>query len=181
VTYDNIKYYNGKVSCGNLFLEGDIGGNISVPPVVKYVWAEDGSWHTLIMVDPDANLANNGSWPDVKIAGDHAPVRHWVVGNLDATALRTGDFYAAFRVSDFVGPSPPYGSHRYGLFLFKQPKKLQFKRISGSIAAWDFKEFLGRWGLANKLVASNWHITQHTDPRAAKVSTSLSQSVQLLV
>ena len=36
VNYEHVKYYDGKVNCGNLFLEADIGGVINVPPTVSY-------------------------------------------------------------------------------------------------------------------------------------------------
>ena len=55
-----------------------------------------------------------------KISGSHAPVRHWVVGNIDGLSLQLGDLAASETVSAFKGPSPPYGSHRYGFFLFRQ-------------------------------------------------------------
>jgi len=168
VDYAHVKYYSGKVSCGNLFLESDIGGGINVPPVVKYALPKSDSLYTFLMVDPDADLPNNGSWPDVIIPGGHAPVRHWVVGNLNAAALRSGNFSAATTVSPFVGPSPPYGSHRYGQFLFVQSGKMDFEDYAGkSVADWDYKGFLGKYGLGGNLVASNWHITAHADPRTA--------------
>jgi len=72
----NEHYYSGKVNCGNLFLEDDIGGGgIFSPwlqnPSVAYPDEEidPNSYYILIMVDPDANLADNGSWsfdePDI--------------------------------------------------------------------------------------------------------------------
>jgi len=174
VDYSHIKYYSGKVSCGNLFLESDIGGGINVAPVVKYPRAQEGSLYTLVMIDPDADLPNNGSWPDVTTAGGHAPVRHWVVGTLNATALHTGDFTSAATVSPFVGPSPPYGSHRYGQFLFKQLEQLDFEDLTGlPITQWDYKGFLGRYALADRFVASNWHITAHAAPRRQVQGESL--------
>jgi hypothetical protein len=120
------------------------------------------------MIDPDADLPNNGSWPDVKTPGSHAPVRHWVVGNLDAKALKTGDVSSGTQVSAFHGPSPPYGSHRYGQFLFKQRYGMvKFPDFGNeSIVQWDFESFLKKYAL-EELVASNWHITEHAPPRAA--------------
>ena len=54
--------------------------------------------------------------------GPHAPVRHWVVGNIDGQSLSMGvdQSWSAVTVSPFKGPSPPWGSHRYGFFLFRQ-------------------------------------------------------------
>ena len=54
-------------------------------------------------------------------SGSHAPVRHWVLGNIDGLSLQLGVIPdASVTVSPFKGPSPPYGSHRYGFFLFRQ-------------------------------------------------------------
>merc|ERR1712156_1363592 len=36
VNYKHVHYYSGKVECGNLFLEADIGGGIDIPPSVVY-------------------------------------------------------------------------------------------------------------------------------------------------
>merc|ERR1712130_667501 len=180
VNYSHIKYYNAEVACGNLFLESDIGGGIDIPPVVKYPSAKAGSLYTLVMMDPDADLPNNGSWPVMQTPGSHAPVRHWVVGNLDRTALRTGDFSTGTTVSPFKGPSPPYGSHRYGQFLFEQIQKFDFEDLSGqSIVQWDYKGFLGKYALGDKLVSSNWHITQHADPRA-KLQQEAIDKIELI-
>merc|ERR1712151_342124 len=166
VEYSHIKYYNGKVSCGNLFSEADIGGGINVPPVVRYPSAQEDSLYTFVMMDPDADLPNNGSWPVVTTPGSHAPVRHWVIGNLDANALRTGNFSTGTTVSPFVGPSPPYGSHRYGQFLFEQFQKFDFDVLNGSpTVQWDYKAFLATYALGDTPVASNWHITEHASPR----------------
>jgi len=170
VDYDRVEHYSGEVTCGNLFLESDIGGGINTPPVVKYPEAQEGSHYTLIMVDPDADLPGGGSWPDVTTPGSYAPVRHWVIGNLDSESLVTGNFSTGFTVSDFHGPSPPYGSHRYGQFLFKQPTKLEYTKISSPVITnWDYKQFLGHYGIGGKLVASNWHVTEHAEPRAAQI------------
>jgi len=167
VKYAHIKYYNGTVSCGNLFLESDVGGGVDIAPIVKLSECDNDSLYTLVMIDPDADLPNNGSWPDAAMAGSHAPVRHWVVGNIDAEALRTGSFSnTATTVETFKGPSPPWGSHRYGLFLFQQIQRFDFEVLAGqSRLQWDYKGFLSRYALADRLVASNWHVVQHADPR----------------
>ena len=79
VIYEEMKnehYYSGKVNCGNLFLGDDIGSNDYLNPwrknpSVAYPNEEidPDAYYMLIMVDPDANLANNGSWsfdePDI--------------------------------------------------------------------------------------------------------------------
>merc|ERR1711912_173713 len=113
--------------------------------------------------------------------GGHAPVRHWVIGNLDASALHTGNFSSGTTVSPFKGPSPPYGSHRYGQFLFEQLQNFKFEDLSGrSITQWDYKGFLGKYALADRLVASNWHITQHADPRP-EIEVATRKPVEFVV
>ena len=43
------------------------------------------------------------------------------MGNIDGLSLQLGVIPdAAVTVSAFKGPSPPWGSHRYGFFLFRQ-------------------------------------------------------------
>ena len=168
VAYD-IRYYSGAVHCGNLLLESDIGGTHKwVPPKVDWSAARADRYYTLAYIDPDVDLPNNGSWPDVQTPGSKAPARHWVVGNINGTALRAGDLSAATTVSAYKGPSPPWGSHRYGQFLFEQPgtAKLEFETLPSpdGIYNWDHAAFIARYGLGAP-VASNFHMTQHMDPR----------------
>ena len=102
-----------------------------------------------------------GSWPDTTEPGAHAPVRHWVVGNIAGSALQKGDLSGGFTISPFHGPSPPAGSHRYGLFVFKQPTaKIPYVAYTDPIIQWDYAGFIAKYKLGEK-VASNWHITQH--------------------
>lgn len=157
----NIEYYNGTVNCGNLLLENDIGGGKTVQPTVTFPSAEDG-FYTLAYIDPDANLVNgskNVSWPDEDGPGSAAPVRHWVAGNIDAAMLKSGNLSGAFTVSPYKGPSPPWGSHRYGLFLFKQNGSLSFAKMEFGVD-WDYNSFINNYSLGSP-IASNWHTTQH--------------------
>lgn len=64
VNYEHVKYYSGEVNCGNVLLETDIGGGIDIPPKVTYPsnYVQPYTYYTLIMFDPDADLADNGSW-----------------------------------------------------------------------------------------------------------------------
>ena len=95
--------------CGNLFLEADIGGGKNVAPTVVFPYAKPDRYYTIMMVDPDADI--DGSFPDATAPGSHAPVRHWVVGNIPGANLQVGDLTKNVTVSPFKGPSPPAGAN----------------------------------------------------------------------
>eukprot|EP00750_Incisomonas_marina_P004513 INCI13477.27.p1 GENE.INCI13477.27~~INCI13477.27.p1 ORF type:complete len:217 (+),score=31.07 INCI13477.27:84-734(+) len=165
VDYTNVVHYSGAVECGNLFLEKDIGGgSINVAPIVVLPDAEAGSYYTILMVDPDADV--NGSFPEIDAPGQHAPVRHWIQANVLGSDLAIGTLgEGSDEVAAFRGPSPPAGSHRYGQFVFRQAAKQEFVPFNSSAPPINFD--YGAWLKENNLtdlVASNWHITQHTDP-----------------
>jgi hypothetical protein len=91
-----------------------------------------------------------------------------VVGNIPGKGLKLGDITNATTVSKFKGPSPPWGSHPYGHFLYKQPYKqpIDFPTLPSpsGIYNWDYPAFVAKNDLGEP-VATNWHVTQHTDPR----------------
>lgn len=73
-----------------------------------------------MMIDPDANMYNNGSWPEAK-SGPDAPVRHWMVGNIQGVSFNYGIRNATLygdNLTPYLEPSPLYGSHRYAFFIF---------------------------------------------------------------
>ena len=162
-----IAYYSGKVDCGNLLLESDIGGTHPwIPPKVTFPSADPKESYALMYIDPYVDLPNNGTWPDVTTPGSKAPARHWVVGNILGSHLASGDLSAATTVSKFKGPSPPWGSHPYGLFLFKQAAAaVPYPTLPSPLGIynWDYDAFISQHQLS--LVASNWHVTQHMEPR----------------
>jgi len=168
VDYEQIEYYSGKVNCGNLLLSTDLG---SAAPVVTFSAAEPGLYYTLLILDTDANLAGNGSWPVVLHPGSDAPIRLWALGNIDAAGLVSGDLSAADVISDFIGPSPSQGSHRFGYYLFKQPtcERIIFDPLDPVPAFWDY----GSWVVNHTLgfpVAANWHVTQFMQPRSTALN-----------
>ena len=98
---------------------------------------------------------------------------HWVHcvahGKISLTFgrdLAAGSLGNATTVSAYKGPSPPWGSHRYGQFLFAQPGRVDFEKLPSptGIYNWDYDAFIARYGLG-KPVASNFHMTQHMAPR----------------
>jgi len=177
VKYD-IDYYDGTVNCGTVLLEADIGGGINVQPTITFDSAKSDSFYTLLYVDPDAT---SGSWPDVTEPGDHAPVRHWVAGNIPGSALKSGDLTVATQVQPYKGPSPPTGSHRYAQWLFEQPDgEIDFEDMPDSIIQWDYEAFIEKHNLASP-VASNWHVTQYAPHRDSTGNTGGLNSAQSLV
>lgn len=173
VSYPNLRYYSGVVNCGNLLLESEIGGTHPwIPPRVTFD-AQEGALYTLIYIDPFVNVPNNGTWPDCNqdCVGTKGPARHWLVGNIDANMLKNnGNISDATTVSKYKGPSPPWGSHPYGIFLFRQPgnKKIEFETLPSPIGIYNFDVtlWLNEYGFKDDgPVAMNWHVTMHADPR----------------
>jgi hypothetical protein len=167
-----IPFYSGTVLCGNLLLESDIGGTHPwIPPKVTLPEAKDDALYTLMYIDPYVDVPNNGSWPTCgsSCVGSKAPARHWLVGNIPGKDLQVGGSLSdATTVSKFKGPSPPWGSHPYGQFLYEQPSKqpIDFPTLPSptGIYNWDVVGFVSKYGLGHP-VATNWHVTQHADPR----------------
>jgi hypothetical protein len=82
-----------------------------------------------------------------------------------------GNLTGATTVSAFKGPSPPWGSHPYAQFLFRQPgfgaaAKIAFATLPSpaGIYNWDVVGFIEKYQLG-KPVARNYHMTQHMAPR----------------
>ena len=163
VDYLQVQAYSGSVSCGNLFREEDIGGGINTVPYVAYSKAKPGSFYTIVMVDPDADM--DGSFPTATAPGGHAPVRHWIQGNIAGTDLQNADLSKSQVISPFHGPSPPAGSHRYGQFLFEQPHgKIAYTPFAAnaSITQFDYSSWISQHQLGTP-VANNWHVTMHSN------------------
>ncbi|KAF6252583.1 phosphatidylethanolamine-binding protein [Scenedesmus sp. NREL 46B-D3] len=75
-------------------------------PRVSYD-AAAGKRYTLLMVDPDAPSPDN---PAVR------EWLHWAVTNIPAGS----DVANGFTVTEYAGPTPPRGTHRYILLLYEQ-------------------------------------------------------------
>jgi phosphatidylethanolamine-binding protein (PEBP) family uncharacterized protein len=145
VTYEIVgDRYNGKVNCGNLFLQSDI----PTAAVVRWKEADPTKLYTLMMLDFDGNA--NGSWPDPVPSGNNAPVRHWIVGNIPGALLRTSGYAESDSASEnkavsvlqpYRAPHIPMVSDRYGIYLFEQTKRLDFAALSGPITNFDDANF----------------------------------------
>jgi len=96
----------------------DLGNELTPTQVKdkpKLKWeADDDSYYTLILSDPDAPSRAN---PVIR------EVRHWYVVNIPGNKVDEGE-----TLFDYIGSGPPKdtGLHRYVFTVFKQPEHLQF-------------------------------------------------------
>jgi len=149
-------HYNGEVFCGTLVNEE----NTNTPPIVTYPDAAPEAYYTYMFVDPDAG---NGFWPEVCC---ESPILQHVVGNIKGSELVRGSDLGVNVTTLWAYNQPRVisGSHRYGFFLWKQPRKLSFKGfesagipVKGSIVA-----FLQANGIPMTPTRSNWAILQQS-------------------
>ncbi|KAL5020294.1 hypothetical protein ScPMuIL_003186 [Solemya velum] len=98
-----LTWKDGKAEFGNVLTPTQVQS----PPTVKFS-AEDQSFYTLIMNDPDAP-----SRKDPKFGEWH----HWLVVNIPGGDVTKGEV-----MSEYVGSGPPKdtGLHRYVFLLYKQ-------------------------------------------------------------
>ena len=78
------------------------------------------SWfHLVILWWPSMQIHSNSFRQNL---GSAAPIRHWVLGNIDGISVQLGVDLSSTSITvwPFAGPSPSYGSHRYAFFLFQQ-------------------------------------------------------------
>jgi hypothetical protein len=157
-------HYSGVVTGGNLFLESDI----STAPVVRWRDAAAGKFYTLMMLDFDGNA--NGSWPDPVPSGENSPVRHWIVGNIPGDLLSGAGYVESTADSPIKNPTVlqpyraphiPMVSDRYGLYLFEQPKEIEFAAVTGPITNYHFAKFLETYRLGDP-AASNFFVAIYT-------------------
>lgn len=135
-------------------------------PIIRYTGAEDG-YYTLMMVDPDAPSHKNPT---------EAEWRHWVVGNIPASTLRSGfnDCTAGISIlTKYNEPFPPPSSgwHRYYFKLYKQPgsEPLPWYPIGGPRNKWDSSQFAKQYNLV-KITQS--YLLCKRDPTSEKQITT---------
>lgn len=171
VNFTQITHYTSQANCGNLILESDlhiltVDGGYTIPEIT-YKPGYYQNLYTFMMIDPDAN--DDCSWPDCGEPGDHAPVRHYLLGNIPGEYLSIGGGSSVIEdnselLTPFKAPTPGGGSHRYGLFLFLQPggrTPIEFAPLNNSvIIQWDYADFIDSYDLSEP-IASNWFIAQH--------------------
>jgi Phosphatidylethanolamine-binding protein len=157
-------HYSGAVNCGNLFLQSDI----PTAPVVRWKGADATRLYTLVMLDFDGNA--NGSWPDPVAPGENATVRHWIVGNIPGDLLRGRGYMESGSDSGiktmsvlqpYRAPHIPVVSDRYGIYLFEQPRRIDFAAVTGPITNFDYSTFLDTHHLGDPK-ASNFFVAIYT-------------------
>lgn len=82
-------------------------------PTVTYT-ADDNSFYTLLLVDPDAPSRATPTFREV---------RHWAVVNIPGNKVESGE-----TIIEYIGSGPPQatGLHRYVFLVYKQSGKLTF-------------------------------------------------------
>jgi hypothetical protein len=157
-------HYSGVVTGGDLFLQSDI----STPPIVRWKDAAMGNFYRLMMLEWDGNA--NGSWPDPVPPGENSPVRHWIVGNIPGDLLSGAGYVESTSdpliknptvLQPYRAPHIPMVSDRYGLYLFEQPRKIEFAAVTGPITNYDFAKFLKTYQLGDP-AASNFFVAIYT-------------------
>ncbi|EEB16280.1 phosphatidylethanolamine-binding protein, putative [Pediculus humanus corporis] len=108
-----IKYGNLALSLGNELTPTQVKN----PPSVLKWKAEEDSFYTLCMTDPDAP-----SRKDPKFREWH----HWLVVNIPGTDVNKGE-----TLSEYVGSGPPKGTglHRYVYLIYKQNGKIETSKL----------------------------------------------------
>uniref|UniRef100_A0A1B0AEP2 Phosphatidylethanolamine-binding protein n=1 Tax=Glossina pallidipes TaxID=7398 RepID=A0A1B0AEP2_GLOPL len=136
-------------------------GNVLTPTQVKdqpeLSWnAEDGSFYTICMTDPDAP-----SREDPKFREWH----HWLVVNVPGCKLQNGDVLSAY-----IGSGPPKdtGLHRYVFLVYRQKCKREFDetRLKNNSAdgrgGFKIAEFAKKYELGTP-VAGNFFQAEYDD------------------
>ncbi|KAJ8680313.1 hypothetical protein QAD02_016100 [Eretmocerus hayati] len=115
----------------------------------KVDWdAEDSSFYTLCMTDPDAP-----SRKDPKFREWH----HWLVTNIPGKDISKGEV-----LSEYIGSGPPpdTGLHRYVFLVYKQPGKVTFneKRLTNRSGDgrnnFSIKKFAEKYKLGNPIAGN---------------------------
>lgn len=143
-------YPNDKpVTLGNELTPSDVKDAPSVN------WeAENSTYYTLAMVDPDAPSRSEPKFREVN---------HWLVGNILGNDLaNAGDV-----IADYLGSGPPKGTglHRYVFLVYRQNGKLEFdeSRTSSTSRAnrlnFSIRKFAEKYNLGQP-IAGNFFVAQ---------------------
>lgn len=149
-----VRFGSSEVACGTV-MPYSTAHYWSTAPIIAYDMAVEDTLYAVAMVDPDAPSATEPTYREV---------RHYLVGNVEATTLRRGEFNASSVkvLSAFVNPAPPEGTgfHRYVQLIYEQPGFVAFGPVDASILNFNVTAFAAEYGLRGP-VASNFFRTQY--------------------
>ncbi|KAK6643612.1 hypothetical protein RUM43_005122 [Polyplax serrata] len=108
-----IKYGNLALNLGNELTPAQVK---NPPSTIKWK-ADEGTFYTLCMTDPDAP-----SRKEPKFREWH----HWLVVNIPGNDLEKGE-----TLSEYIGSGPPKGTglHRYVFLIYKQNSKMETSHL----------------------------------------------------
>jgi phosphatidylethanolamine-binding protein (PEBP) family uncharacterized protein len=113
--------FAGKEAANNLRPRG----NTFVAPNVKYT-SQQNDMYTVVIWDPDA---------------PNPSFLHWLVINIPEDRVQDGE-----TIIDYMPPTPPSGTHRYYVGLYRQPKPLN-TAMSLSRTAFSIDAFVKMYSL----------------------------------
>lgn len=144
-------YANNKaVALGNELTPTDVKD----PPVTVNWEAENSTYYTLAMVDPDAPTRTEPKFREVN---------HWLIVNIFQNDLSTGDV-----ITEYLGSGPPKGTglHRYVFLVYKQSGKLDFdeprttKLSRAHRLNFSIRKFAEKYQFGQPAVAGNFYVAQ---------------------
>ncbi|XP_011198593.2 phosphatidylethanolamine-binding protein homolog F40A3.3 [Bactrocera dorsalis] len=117
--------------------------------------AEDDALYTLFMVDPDVPS---------RAEPTSREILHWLVINIPGNKVAEGQ-----TVAEYIGSGPPEGTglHRYVIFVFKQPNKIESEKFipktssEGRVKV-KSKDFIVKYNLGDP-IAGNSYQAQYDD------------------
>ncbi|XP_049905938.1 phosphatidylethanolamine-binding protein 4 [Epinephelus moara] len=124
-------------------------------PQIYFPGAHKKKMYVLVMVDPDAPSRTKPT---------AAFWRHWLVANVQGSALKRGQIQGA-TITDYHPPTPPQksGFHRYQFMLFEQPPDAPVsltEQEKSSRGKWGLQAFVKKFDLG-KPVAALQFLTQN--------------------
>merc|ERR1719184_12230 len=143
-----VEYPEGPAALGDTLQVSKTGSQ----PLVSFPGADPDQLYTIAMVDPDAPSRENPR---------AAQWNHWLVTNIEGSALAAGGEVDGKVLMKYSGPAPPQGSgpHRYVLLVYKQAGSLN-SRVSRARARFDIEGFAKKNKLGNP-VAGNYFFAEN--------------------
>lgn len=119
------------------------------------------AYYTLLVLDPDAPDPANPT---------RRSILHWLVTNIPASS---GDISEGTVVSEWRGPNPPSGTHRYVFLLYEQPtEELLQVPAPESIANFSARDFSAEYELGEPIAVT--YFTSAKQPTSNIVTVAQS-------